>query len=542
MQPSTTSPSLLVLAPELLVHIIAFLPPKDICTCQAVCRRLNAVVDCSIYLRYLVFFATAGVHEPRSSGPTSISHRLSSLQTLEKSWQDLSIRKAPIKLSLRSSDFLDISIQDDTLVALREFVDCPPLEILPPGWDYVDLRKLPINGQIEPSWTSIHLDWWKDEYTSGRSKVVFSLALECDLTIAITYEERSDALRIRPMAFSTGARHPAANGVVFSVHAGMDVVRVSAEIVGDNLFAWIGSRDKRSALYLVSWKTGTHSKLVDDPRSVYGQTMTVLSENTFALSNKQKRVLEIFRIAPPAKGEFPLQVEVVSVLELPGLQHNIKLHSIFGFADHYPAPEERVAKPDPRPAPRLPFTHSPLDSLAIFRATFVDISSGRLGDLMLVTLRSALLAFTSPSGAPIPWDSWGPQSVRLEFGQEHANGSTISGQRWLRASSDKQLFLRDFNTRRTRQAHARVKPSVANGTSLSVNVEQSVVPRGKFFAHDLVSALPYVETSVALPPTWVNVENGVELDMDGEWLLGVAPVEHSDKTLTTNLYLYDMVA
>ena len=77
------------LSNEILEHVFSYLAPLEIDSCRLTCRRLRAVVEGSLLLRYLYSLQLSGRVDLDIHGSAlslSLSDRLSALQSLEYAW------------------------------------------------------------------------------------------------------------------------------------------------------------------------------------------------------------------------------------------------------------------------------------------------------------------------------------------------------------------------------------------------------------------------------------------------------------------------
>lgn len=122
------------------------------------------------------------------------------------------------------------------------------------------------------------------------------------------------------------------------------------------------------------------------------------------------------------------------------------------------------------------------------------------------------------SDVVVPWEEWGPRAARVVAPSSFQWITAHAGQRWL-SLEEGRLVIRDFSAVRVRRAVAAnaaaaaatvgdcdVDADDADGDTVPVPVvppteTETVITGGSAcFAHDVASALPFIETRVDAPP------------------------------------------
>jgi F-box-like len=90
MQHSCGTPILLDIPTELLIRILSYLPPVDLCAMQRSCRRIHAIVADSTYLHYILLAQISGVDDLLPPN-FPFSDRIERLKYHEQSWNNLQL-------------------------------------------------------------------------------------------------------------------------------------------------------------------------------------------------------------------------------------------------------------------------------------------------------------------------------------------------------------------------------------------------------------------------------------------------------------------
>jgi hypothetical protein len=134
---------LLDLPTELLIRILSYLTPVDLCAMQRSCRRIHAIVTESTYLHYILHAQISGVDDLLPPN-FPFSERIERLKYHEKSWSNLQLN--PFHTFPSDLDHL-YSLQDGYLIYnLRTALNAL-------RYGYVDLRSADPNEPLH--WVNI---------------------------------------------------------------------------------------------------------------------------------------------------------------------------------------------------------------------------------------------------------------------------------------------------------------------------------------------------------------------------------------------------
>ena len=254
--------NLLDLSPELLIHIFAYLPVKDLFSVQSTCRRIHDIVAGTAYLQYLLYTQLNGVDDLLPPN-CPFSERLELLRLHEKAWNDLQFNLYT-EFSTNVKPYFRKNIIQDGYLISRSNTDLTQ-------YGYVDLFSS--SPREEPHWVYIFLKNILAPYN-----LVFFV--DHDLAVAVrldglhipfastfltSFREKGGSNRLVQhelsfFKFTTGDPHPLSDA--HTVHLPLvdylGSVRVEVEVVlGDHILVTAVHRHGRSCFYLVSWKTGT---------------------------------------------------------------------------------------------------------------------------------------------------------------------------------------------------------------------------------------------------------------------------------------------
>lgn len=149
----TMSPHFLHLSTELLIQIFSYGSLQDIGAFALTSRRLYDIISGSLHLRYLIRTKIAGVCDPFLPG-LSIHERLSVLESWERNWHDLDLRKPTLHCVVPrdfSVSVLRYVIHGGYLIGTRRL----PVDDRPLGYIYVDLQEAAKRGYV--SWNNVDL-------------------------------------------------------------------------------------------------------------------------------------------------------------------------------------------------------------------------------------------------------------------------------------------------------------------------------------------------------------------------------------------------
>jgi len=147
------SPHLLHLSTELLIQILSYGSLRDIGACALTSPRLHRIISSSLYLQYLIRTKIAGVCDPFLPG-LSIHERLSVLESWERAWHDLDLRKPILRCVVPrdiSVSILRYELHGGYLIGTRRL----PADDRQLGYNYVNLHEALKRGYV--SWNNVDL-------------------------------------------------------------------------------------------------------------------------------------------------------------------------------------------------------------------------------------------------------------------------------------------------------------------------------------------------------------------------------------------------
>jgi hypothetical protein len=171
-----TAHTFLCLATEVLIEILAYLPPADMVSVQHTCRTIREIVTGTAYLQYILH---AKINRVDDLLPPDFPYpeRLELLRCHEQSWRDLRFNLFAEYVSIsgvKNVDFL--TLQDGYLI----------YQCLPGSWrrslkyGYTDLCSSDRNKEFR--W--VHLKIRISQYSESK-KIVF--AVDHDLLVAVRF-------------------------------------------------------------------------------------------------------------------------------------------------------------------------------------------------------------------------------------------------------------------------------------------------------------------------------------------------------------------
>ncbi|KAI0270744.1 hypothetical protein BC834DRAFT_531354 [Gloeopeniophorella convolvens] len=536
---------LLSLSTELLIYIIACLPTaRDICACQASCRKLNQIIRQSVELQYQVQKELAGVQDDRLAPEISLAERLDALIRLQKAWSNFDARQGPTHAMFFISPFpADIFMYDDYLIASR--LEARFGYAATPGWAFIDLREFRL--EKEMSWTTAELDWWSNEYAQSGFSLTYAVSTESDLMVVVASQDRNgEKLEIWPINFSRGGSHVAAQQATIRLHAGIPNRQVHMKIHGDRLFLWICDRffhpNTPQAFYVVSWKQGTVCKLFSVSDRVYGWNFAFLSEDALIQIRNDEQTLEICQIVDTTDDPSgPCKLEVIGVLKLPALL-DVETYCAWCYAEPIPFPHEQTTERPRRLAPRFPFRNIP--EQCIVNITFALKTDREVADpgsidcVHIVASRNQLSTLAKSLPGPIPWSVWRSSAMVVTSLVADTCTVAISGQRWIKLRSDWILNVYDFNSRRIRAAGS--TDGVGLSPASEVAPEIMAPPKIDCVAETDGLGLAYSRWRRPLTPRSDVPYRDAQVDIDSERLLLVTTNQLEDGTLAAVISIYDM--
>ncbi|KAI0318530.1 hypothetical protein OF83DRAFT_940539 [Amylostereum chailletii] len=530
------------LSPELVEHVLAYLGFHDLLLCQRLDRRLHHIVKHSLLLQYSIrLHAAALLYHLLPALSHNTADRLALLDSRERAWQHIAFLRS-VHIPAHTT-----GVVIDGLVAGAIYA-APRPHSLPrsPDLAFASLSlSLPSAYTPDPhvfSWNPISLGIDLTVVNIGYSE-------DQDLIAVMTSRHERGAttavLEFRLIRSSTGTPHPLAPApVLFVGHCALDATEysIALDIVGDNIvFLHIRHATpdgERDGLFFLPWKEGVIYPLRMSPPDVY-TGFVFLSDNLLVLPNAARNHLEICVLARP-NPNLPPVLRPIHYLYLPPLAPGVHI----AYADMAAKPSPSASRgPSPLAAPYTPFTSDPSAAVIMIdfhlhrsdpdglvsRSPCCVVHRHVLLSYALSSLQRSLHPQSNALDVPsTPWDDWGPHTTRwLDFPPEDARWATCAGQRLVSIAGAREapLCVLDFNPYNVRRALAplpHLRPDLPpdpvvlpNGNALRVIVRPSVVRAAEWYASDIVSALPYVETTTAR----TYVYDGIS--MDEERILGM---------------------
>ena len=170
-----TAHTFLGLATEVLIEILAYLPPADMVSVQRTCRTIREIVTGTAYLQYILH---AKINRVDDLLPPDFPYpeRLELLRCHEQSWRDLRFNLFAEYVSISGFQNVDLfTLQDGYLI-----YQCPG------GWGgslqygYTDLCSSDRNKELR--W--VHLTMGISQYSESKN-IVF--AVDHDLVVAVRF-------------------------------------------------------------------------------------------------------------------------------------------------------------------------------------------------------------------------------------------------------------------------------------------------------------------------------------------------------------------
>ncbi|KAF9445398.1 hypothetical protein P691DRAFT_270992 [Macrolepiota fuliginosa MF-IS2] len=394
------------LPPEILTHILFYLPFTSVVVCGGINQRLQAFVSGSTELQYRIHLGMSGlIDNPFCILP--ISKRLSRLLAKEHRWEHLNFdfdKRIDVPFQFRSYDtkltpgvFSGISVNEESE---SHYIQIPSALDQEVKWQRVRSEDM----IISPG----------------------ACVYEHDLHILITVQTRTNytttakprntqQLQVHINQLSTGEPHPDAQLVTISLdaHGTFEQPLITAECTGDNLVLVLCDNatgpKPQDMLYVYDWKTGERKLRHGVPFHSY-RFPIFLTTHIFLLPNSQTGELEYWRI-PHSPAEL-MPDQPFLVLSLPRLRSR----------NTFPFINCRV-EPNPRSRPHdasKPFYADPHHAIVIFMV-YVRLAGLTSTYFTFFIHRSSLVecidkfsAFTSfdDRPKPVPYDEWGPPVCR----------------------------------------------------------------------------------------------------------------------------------
>ncbi|KAI0306120.1 hypothetical protein B0F90DRAFT_1696177 [Multifurca ochricompacta] len=384
--PLDLSCSLLNLSTELLIRIFVYLPAIDLFSVQHTCHKFYGIVTSSIYLQYILRTQINGVDGILPPG-FPLSERLELLRHHEKSWNNLQLNVF--------ADFT-YTLQDGYLI-FKEAISVAQ-------YRYVDLFTATPNKELD--WVHISVDDFHPAF-----RLVF--AVDHNLVVALR------TVRSAHLSLHNGASHPLSSlpTVLLPLDGAYGSGHVEAEVLGDYILIKVTHQRSGCSLYLVSWKTGGVTNLLDLPNRwpLQGEApkLVVIDNNFIALANCTRNMnsLEVYKLEYAASAP---SLNVVCLLELPPLGPDTSVvvsmvtKEWVPTSRHYPQPQ------------RIRGRHVPFHSLEVGTIKLVFDYVRRYKSIiqtprftMIVSVTAILSAIRSSNVHNVPWADWGPAATRI---------------------------------------------------------------------------------------------------------------------------------
>ncbi|KAF8263734.1 hypothetical protein EI94DRAFT_1740257 [Lactarius quietus] len=500
--------SFLSLSTELIEKIASFLRAQDLAVLRLCCRRTRHIVEGSLLLQYLYRVGQAGVYDPLWDLPSrSIVERIETLERWEASWNNIGKYLAVPRLVIPAERdlFGPFFLCDDYLFA--------------PALLYVDLRDALRSGQHR---------WKQIDYPPGSIAITQAFSIEeDDLVVSVLSLPRVDSSPtmtvLRFMSLETGGAHPQAKhpDLKLDTQLPVSLLDVRADVIGDQIVLVLvdlrNDLPERDAIYLVDWRQGTMSLVHRAPHGTYEGALSVLSPELVLFLKRDSPSLELCRVTR-GTGHTPPSLRVVRTLALPPFSTDYRVHTAYMQTDRHSARQRTTTTTTTttttkttatatailRPSSPLPF-HSAPDDMVVGITFLLRQQRGQDANWKKVVTtisHRALFALAAvEDDYDVAWDEWGPRAARVIAPDAFQWITAHAGQRWLSLEADK-LVIRDFSAVRVRRAVAAAGEGNENDDD-----GVPVLPPGKTvisggsacFAHDVASALPFVETRVEAP-------------------------------------------
>ncbi|KAF9453488.1 hypothetical protein P691DRAFT_755543 [Macrolepiota fuliginosa MF-IS2] len=430
---------LLDLPPEILTHVLLYLPFTSVVACKGINHHFMTLISESAELQYYIHLGISGlVDNPLCD--ISISERLDRLLARERRWKEL--------------DFDFEKTVDVPFPAQRDSSK------LTGGVFFIGDRvfryaDLPSEPDQEVEWKEVRTT----QTTVGKGFCVYKHDLYLLITIgqpqAMTQTRAGHEIQLHLNQLSSGEPHPdAQQGIIsFITPEEFGEPYASVEIAGDNLILilwdyheWAVYRpDDR--VYIYEWKTGKLKMSLSAPFRSYTGILS-LTTDTFILPNIKMGELEYWRIpqSPSEVTPYPF-----FTLSLPQLRSD----KIYDFI---------ACRSEPGPIngswdASKPFHSNPYHAIAIFGVSIRFAAYPQhLPYLTFIVHRRSLVRYSDKFPAsvssntrpdPIPYDEWGPPACRWFNAENSLWIATISGQRYITPASlavdGAPLVLFNFN-------------------------------------------------------------------------------------------------
>ncbi|KAH8977029.1 hypothetical protein EDB86DRAFT_2838579 [Lactarius hatsudake] len=504
--------SFLSLSTELIEKIASCLRAQDIAVLRLCCRRIHLIVEGSLLLQYLYRMEQAGVYDPLWDLPSRpIIDRLEALERWETSWNDIEKYLVTPRLVIPAERdlFGPFFLCDDYLFA----VDWQghPNGLRQPALLYVDLRDALRTGQHR---------WKQIDYPPGSIAITQAFSIEeDDLVVSVLSLPRVDGAPtstvLRFMSLETGGAHPLAKlpDLRLDTQLPVSLLDVRADVIGDQIvLVLVDLRNdvpESDAIYLVDWKQGLMSLVHRAPNGTYEGALSVLSPELVLFLKRELPSIELCRVTR-GTAQTPPSLRVVRTLALPPFHTGYHVHTAYMQTDRHSA--RWRGTPLRRPPSPLPFHSAPDDMVVGITFLLRQHGPQMIWKKVVTTIsHRALFALAAAEGDgdgdedgddTVPWGEWGPSAARVIAPSSFQWITAHAGQRWLSLEANR-LVIRDFSAVRVRRAAAAAQDGGSDrgvGAVSELSPAQTVIRGGSAcFAHDVTSALPFVETRVDAP-------------------------------------------
>ncbi|KAI3605823.1 hypothetical protein WG66_012393 [Moniliophthora roreri] len=502
---------LLDLPTELLIHVLMFVPGRDLGKCSQLNRFFDSIIRESSTLQYHEELSLSRTEDNPNCG-LSNSEKLHLLKEREHSWINCRPdfkKSAPINFNPGSVYDLSagVYILGDATRHRLKYLKLPTKPEDPVEW-------LTFEPRVGPREQRSIVDFAINLYEHDLIALITSLVQGSEIFVMVELSIHQ---------FSTGTHHPLAKQPVIPVTRSeiqWGTPSINCEIVGDHMAlvtTFWRNPHSRCAVDVYQWKTGKVLLHIDGEPDSYGGII-FLTENLILLPNTSANTLEIWKIPSPT--EDPPDAPI-RILGLPELAPGHTLRYISCRSEPNPTASGATLKSD------RPFHPSPKDSVVLLHlrihghpnVTLISVFVHRSSLLDLVEMddeeRNARLAMGEDGmKIPVPWLAWAPPvTYCIDCGGDLPSRwiTTTCGQRFVMLPTDDweldvlghrnpaPLVVYDFGRGSVRKVQKQLDemspeekeiytgPIVRRGATL---LEESA----HIFADQINSYLPFVES------------------------------------------------
>ncbi|KAI0050859.1 hypothetical protein FA95DRAFT_1593640 [Auriscalpium vulgare] len=252
--------NLLRLPEELIFGVLRQLDVRSLIRCQAVCCRLQAVINHSAKLQYLIVLAATGVHEsPSAHTRWSLAERLAMAKDYDAAWRAGKWTTLDIDVPFgtftghRRLDRISFGV-----IAMTEFVH---------RTIYVVRMPSALRGVQYASWDLTFDDPITDMQIDASQDLLIYTCSPVQL--------HRKGLVLRPASLTDGGQHPLARDTGFKLHPSLslmaDSIRIYHNIVALCVFVFPeppALRGKSWLLVIWDWKTGEYCLAASEAKAV----------------------------------------------------------------------------------------------------------------------------------------------------------------------------------------------------------------------------------------------------------------------------------